>query len=328
MILITGATGLVGAHLTKQLATTGTTIKAVYRNENKIPSNLKEYNNIQWLCGDILDIPFLETAMQGAETVFHCAALVSFIKKDADNLYNINEKGTANVVNTALAQQVKRLIHVSSVAALGRLRAQEPVTESMQWTPDTSNSVYGHSKYLGELQVWRGMEEGLRVAVVNPVVILGCTNWDEGSSAIFKNVYQQFPWYATGITGWVDVDDVVKALLLLYNNNINGERYIISAENQSYEHIFNLIAKYFNKKPPHKQVKAWQASIVWRLEAVKYFFTGKKPLVTKETAQTALSKTNFNNSKLLKAFPEFSYQPLEKSIERICGEYKAKYNLL
>jgi nucleoside-diphosphate-sugar epimerase len=241
-------------------------------------------------------------------------------------LFKINIEGTANVVNAAINAGVKKMVHVSSVAALGRIRENETVNETMNWTEETSNSNYGQSKFLGELEVWRGTGEGLDAVIVNPTIILGAGNWHAGSSQIFKSVYEEFPWYAEGVTGFVDVRDVARAMIHLMESNISNHRFIISAENKSYREVFNLIAKAFNKKVPHKAVTPLLAKFIWRLEAIKSKFTKKDPLVTKETATTALATVHFDNSKLIKFLPGFSYTKLEDTIAHTCYVLQQELN--
>ena len=257
--------------------------------------------------------------MQDVSQLYHCAAIVSFNKKNKNKLFKVNIEGTANVVNAALDAGVKKLVHVSSVSALGRIRENETVTEKMDWTEESSNSVYGKSKYLGEMEVWRGVGEGLQAVIVNPSLILGGGDWTKGSSEIFKSVYEEFPWYTDGVTGVVDVKDVAKAMILLMNSEIKSERFILSAVNLSYKEIFTQIAKCFNKKIPSKKVTPIIAAIVWRWEAIKSIFTGKDALITKETAKTALAKVYFDNSKFLNAFPAFQYSPVNETIKDTCA---------
>jgi nucleoside-diphosphate-sugar epimerase len=194
----------------------------------------------------------LEDALQNITEVYHCAGLVSFNPKDEKKLFSINVDGTANVVNAALNAGVKKFVHVSSVAAIGRIRPGELINEKMEWTPETSNSRYGYSKYLGEMEVWRGVAEGLDAVVINPSIILGPGNWNEGSTKIFKSVYDEFPWYTEGVSGFVDVEDVAAAMIALMKSDITAEKFIVSAENISYQHLFNMIAKAFNKKEASK----------------------------------------------------------------------------
>ena len=317
MILVTGGAGLLGKCLIKKLLENDEKVKAIY-NKTTLP-NFNNPNLITEQC-DILDVYALEDAMQNITEVYHCAGLVSFNPKDEKKLFSINVDGTANVVNAALNAGVKKFVHVSSVAAIGRIRPGELINEKMEWTPETSNSRYGYSKYLGEMEVWRGVAEGLDAVVINPSIILGPGNWNEGSTKIFKSVYDEFPWYTEGVSGFVDVEDVAAAMIALMKSDITAEKFIVSAENISYQHLFNMIARAFNKKEPSKKVTPFMAALTWRLESIKSKFTGSSPLLTKETVNTALTKVKYDNSKLLSALPNFEYQSLQKSIEKICSE--------
>ena len=317
MILVTGASGLLGSHLIIQLIQKGYNVRALYRSQ--VP-NFKDAEKVEWIKGDILDITALEEAIIGVTEVYHCAAIVSFNPKNKAKLFQTNVDGTANIVNCCIEAGVKKLLFVSSVAALGRIREGELINESMHWTPETSNSEYGKSKYLAETEVWRGISEGLNGVIVNPVIILGAGDWEKGSSELFKSAYDEFPWYTTGSSGFVDVLDVVQAMILLMESPISGERFILSAENKGYKEVFSLMAQFFNKQPPKRKVTKWIAALVWRIEAIKGRITGKDPLLTKETAATAQASVGFNNTKFLNQFPGFTYQKIEHSIERICKE--------
>jgi nucleoside-diphosphate-sugar epimerase len=319
MILITGATGLVGSHLLKELATTSADIIALYHNTK--PSAAIE-KLATWKQVDILDITALECAMQNVQQVYHCAAMVSFNPKEKAFIHQLNIEGTTNVVNACIHAGVKKLVHVSSVAALGKMSTSEMITEKMQWSEEANNSEYGKTKYLSEMEVWRGIGEGLHAVILNPSIILGAGDWNNGSTGIFKTAYNEFPWYTNGSNGFVDVEDVAKAMFLLMNSSIINERFIVSGWNLSYKKVFDTIAITFGKKQPHKKVTPLLAVIVWRVAQLKSFFTGAKPLLTKETAASAQINIAYDNSKLLKQFPQFKYASFEQSIERICGELK------
>lgn len=323
MILVTGGSGLVGSELILQLIAEGNIVKAIYNNTQL--SHVHQ-NLIPVKC-DILDTAGLENAIQGVTHLYHCAAVVSFNKKNKNNLFKINIEGTANVVNAAIDAGVHKMVHVSSVSALGRIREDEIITEEMNWTEETSNSLYGKSKYLGEMEVWRGMGEGLQAVIVNPSIILGGDNWNSGSSAIFKSAYNEFPWYTDGVTGVVDVKDVARVMILLMNSELNKKRFILSAENISYKEVFTKIANCFNKKPPHKKVTPFVASIVWRLEAIKSMFNKSDPLLTRETANTAMAKVYFDNSKILKELPGFQFTPIDETIKNTCATLKKTNHL-
>lgn len=318
MILVTGGSGLVGSELISQLLARGNSVKAIY---NKTPLSISDPRLIALQC-DILDTSALEDAMQGVTQLYHCAAVVSFSPKNKDLLFKINIGGTANVVNAALDAGVKKMVHVSSVSALGRIRENETVTEEMTWTEESSNSLYGKTKYLGEMEVWRATGEGLEAVIVNPSLILGSGDWSKGSSEIFKSVYNEFPWYSEGVTGVIDVKDVARAMILLMNSEIKNEKFILNAENLSYKEIFTGIANGFGRKPPYKRVTPLIAAMVWRWESIKSIFTGKDALVTKETARTALAKVYFDNSKFLKAMPGFRFTPVKETITNTCATLK------
>lgn len=322
-ILVTGAAGLVGSELVKQLLEKDYSVTALYHSS---PLKISHANLHAEQC-DILDPSQLSEVMQGVTDVHHCAALVSFEKKDRYRLLKINIEGTANVVNACVDAGVKKLIHVSSVSALGRIRNDETITEKMNWTEETSNSIYGKSKYLGELEVWRGTGEGLEAVIVNPSLILGGDNWESGSSAVFNSAYNEFKWYTEGGSGFVDVRDIARVMILLMNSEITSERFILSAENLSYRQVFTSIAKCFGKKPPSKKVTPLMAAIVWRLEAAKELLTGKKSLLTKETMHTALTKASFDNSKILSALPGFTFTPVAETIRHTCENLKNQYHL-
>ena len=320
-ILVTGGAGLVGNQLIQQLLSQGKAVLALY---NKTP--LQQFNNplLQQVCCNILDVQGLIECMQGIEKVYHCAAIVSFSPSRKTELFKINIEGTANIVNVALQVGVQKLVHVSSVAALGRIREDGPIDETMNWTEETNNSAYGQSKYLAEMEVWRGIGEGLNAVIINPAIILGPGNWNAGSSKIFKTAYEEFAWYTDGVSGFVDVKDVATIMIELMQSNITEQRFIVSAQNISYKEVFSKIATAFNKKPPYKKVTPFLAQIVWRLEAIKSWFTKQEPLLTKESANTAQAKVYFNNQKLLQYLPQFAYTPIDETIAYTCKKLLLK----
>jgi dihydroflavonol-4-reductase len=324
MILVTGGAGLLGSTLIKMLLANGKIVRATF---NKTSLQITAHPNFSEIQCDILDVFALEEAMENITEVYHCAAIVSFAPKDAQKLYKINVEGTANIVNACLDGGVRKLVHVSSVAALGRAIAGTYISESTTWADDASTSLYGHSKYLGELEVWRGVAEGLNAVVINPSIILGAGNWNEGSTKLFKSVYDGFPYYTTGTNGFVDVADVAAIMIQLMEADITAERFIVSAENITYQYLLNNIATTFGKKLPSKKVTPFLAAITWRLEAIKSKFTNSQPLITKETARTSLSATLYDNSKLLKMLPSFSYKTIKTTVENVCEDLLKKYKI-
>lgn len=314
-ILVTGAAGLVGKELVNQLLGQNFTVIALY---NKTPLQNNQHKNLSVLQCDLLDTSALEDALQGITEVYHCAGLVSFAPGNRNALYKFNVEATANIVNASLNAGVKKMVHVSSVAALGKKRNEELINEKMYWTPETGNSLYAQSKYLGEMEVWRGVAEGLQAVVVNPSVILGDGDWNSGSTALFKKVYSGLKWYSEGVTGFVGLKDVCRAMILLMESDVHSERIILSAENKSYKDVLFAIADGFSMKRPEKKVTPLLAGLIRRLESIKSKLTGKDPLITKETAAAALDKVYFDNSKFLKQFPGFKYEALDTVISETC----------
>lgn len=315
MILVTGGTGLLGTHLILALHQLNLPVRALFR--NSIPPIIKD--KAEWVNGDIRDVVALEAAMEGITRVYHVAGMVSFHPRHQQLLFDINVQGTANVVNASLNAGIQKLVHVSSVGAMGRIRQDGMISEGMQWTQETSNSEYSRTKYLGEMEVWRGIGEGLNAVIVNPTILFGeHGDWKNGSMNMFRTIRNGFPWYSAGGSGFVDADDVAKAMIALMDSDICGERFLINSENLTYHEVFFMIADAFGVKRPYKKVSPLLAAIVWRLEKIRSLFTGKDPLVTKETAKTGLTLVRVDNNKLLKALPSFKYQPLQQSIIRIC----------
>jgi dihydroflavonol-4-reductase len=320
--LVTGGTGFLGAYIIRELVQKGYRVKALRRGSQLpffIPANV--FGKVQWIQGDIMDTALLEDAMEGVEAVVHSAAKVSFTAADHAGMLQTNIEGTANIVNAALLKKIPRLVHISSVAALGRTANGEVVTEKKQWEDSSINTMYAVSKYQAEMEVWRGVGEGLNAVVLNPSTILGYGDWNNSSCAIFKNAYKEFPWYSNGVNGFVAVDDVARAAVLLMESGISNERFIVNGDNWSFRKLFNTMAFAFNKKPPHREATPGMAAIAWRLEKVKSLFTGRPSLLTKESARVAATTTFFDNSKILKALPGFSFTPVEETIKTACNQY-------
>jgi len=277
--------------------------------------------------GDVLDVAALQEAMDGVDAVIHSAAKVSLVAKERNEMFKTNIEGTANLVNIAIEKNIRRFIHVSSVAALGRNVNGETVNEQQPWEEHKLNTNYAISKYSAEMEVWRGIGEGLNAAIVNPSTIIGYGDWNNSSCAIFKSVYEELPWYTNGINGFIDVEDVARAIVLLSESDIVGERFILSAENTSFKKLFDAIADSFGKRHPTIEATPFLAEIAWRMEKIKSLFTRKSSVVTKESARIAMSKTYFDNSKILKFLPRLSFTPLQQTIEKACKAYAANASM-
>jgi dihydroflavonol-4-reductase len=325
MVLVTGGTGLLGSHLLFKLASIGTKVKALYRNSERIENVKKIFNyyspesseqyfkNIIWVEGDILDIASLEDAMQDCQFVYHCAGMVSFHRKDYFQLMKINREGTANVVNVALSQGVKKLCHVSSTAAIGG-EAGTLLNETTPWKQNPTTSGYSISKYSAEKEVWRGVEEGLDAVIVNPSVIFGAGFWEESSLTIFRTVNKGLKYYTPGKNAFVDARDVAEIMVKLMNSSIKNERFLCIAKNVHFKLLIELIAKQLGKPRPHKAAPEWAMGIICKLAWVMSKFRGEKPTITSESARTAFKSMEYDNSKVCNAL-SFNFRPLEETIQ-------------
>ena len=315
MILVTGASGFLGQHLVRSLSAQGKAVRALY-NSHAPNDGLKALPGVSWEQHDLLDIFEVEEAMRDVTQVYHCAAIISMDPARRDELVHFNVESTANIVNQALEQGIEKMVYISSVAALGRSEdTEKEITEDEDWEESKYNSGYGLSKYLAEMEVWRGMGEGLNAAVLNPGTILGEANsWDDGSAHIMKIVYKQFPFYTGGTTSWVDVQDVCRAAILLMNSEVSDERFIMSAGNYSFKDIFTMMASALNRKAPSIKAGPFLSGLTWRFYQLRSKISGKSSILTRESAEIAQRHSYFNNDKFLRFFPEFSYTPINNTI--------------
>ena len=332
MIFLTGGTGLVGAHILLKLTESGQKVKALKRKRSSLTviknifSHYKKTNllqSIEWIEGDLLDLFSLQEGINGCNTVIHCAAIVSFNPKDFKKMMKINVEGTANIVNICLENNIDKLAYISSIATLNDEKNQVR-TEDSFWKESKSNSQYAKSKYLSEQEVWRGIEEGLNSIIVNPSVILGPGDWQKGSSQMFEKVWKGLKFYSSGSTGYIDVVDVAKCVIKLLEKEIINERFILNAENKKYRDIFDSIAENLNKPKAHIKVSPLIKEIAWRIEWLKSLITNKSPLITKETANTAMKNKSFSNKKIIKAL-DYKFIPIEESIKHYSQWFLEEY---
>jgi nucleoside-diphosphate-sugar epimerase len=311
MILVTGGTGLVGSHLLMDLVKENQPVKAVVRSRKAIQKvrNLFEWNNlskdlvdskIEWIEADLLNPDDLKDYFQGIQQVYHCAAMVSFNKRDKEAMFKVNIEGTANIVNLCLEFGVEKLCHVSSTAAIGKAPKNGIRTESCHWADDGTVSNYSVSKYLSEMEVWRGVEEGLNSVIVNPSIIIGPGDWKVSSSNLFEKVGKGLKFYTSGGNAFVDVRDVSSGMIQLMHSDIKNERYLLISENLGFRSLFNSIAEALQKKKPSVEAKSWMTGLIWRIEAVKSFLFRTDPLVTKESAASALTVATYSSEKIQK----------------------------
>lgn len=336
MIFVTGGTGLVGAHLLFELTSAGKKVKALKRETSNLQQVLKTFSyysenskqlfdKIEWVDGDILDYFSLEKILKGVTEIFHCAAIISFETKERKRMISNNVEGSANLVNAAIENGVGKICHVSSIAALGRMEDGQLSNEETNWVPTKRISGYSESKFFSETEIWRGMEEGLDAVIVNPSIIFGPSNWETGSAKMFKTVWDGMKFYTKGITGFVDVNDVVKAMIQLMDEsnfkNCKSQRFILSAENLSYKTVFSQIAESLEKPKPSIYASNFLLGIVWRVATFVAWIKGKSSLITRDSVANSNSINNFDGSKITRTI-DFEYLPITDSIKSTAGFLK------
>lgn len=317
MILVTGATGFLGTTLILQLTAKGNNVVALRRESAQIPQQLKENPLITWRIADINDVEDLADAFAGVRQVYHCAALVSFHKKDKNKLFKTNIEGTANVVNLCIENQA-RLLHVSSIAALGEpIKGQTQLNEKNFWEYNPKASNYALSKYNSEMEVWRGITEGLNAVIVNPTIIIGASAKFSGSGALFKYALQKPLFYTAGGSGFVTVDDVAECMIQLMESDHCAERYIISAENMSYRELFTQMATAFGIAAPRWPAQKWLIGMAWRIHKLSTWIGAGNIGLSQETARISTKQSFYSNEKIKQTL-FFNFKPLKTSIAEIC----------
>lgn len=336
MIFVTGGTGLVGSHVLFNLLSSGEKVRVLKRPTsnvkwvNKVFSYYTDqpdelFEQIEWVEGDILDYHSMEELLAGATEVYHCAAIVSFHANDRDSMLNNNVKGTANLINAAIHHKVNKFCHVSSIAALGKTQDGSEISEDTYWTPSKQKSGYSLSKFFSEMEVWRGIEEGLDAVIVNPSIILGPGNWDIGSPKLFQAIGKGLKYYTKGETGFVDVCDVAQAMIQLMNDDNFGQtknqRFILNAGNMSYQDFFNKIADALQKPRPRTFASDMVLQMAWRAARLASFFSGKRPQITKEAISGSNKINRYNGDKIQKTI-DFEYRNLDETIIDIAGLFQ------
>jgi nucleoside-diphosphate-sugar epimerase len=331
MIFITGGTGLVGSHLLIRLLQSGQRVKALCRPESdlgKVSTLFESYGpetgalfpKIQWVEGNLNDLPSLIQAFVEVTEVYHCAALISFNPKDRERLRNINHTGTQNIVNLCLKKQVKRLYYCSSIATIGGIKS--PLTENDLWDFAGSN-VYATSKYLAEMEVWRGGQEGLETIIVNPGVIFGPGFWNQGSGIFFNAVASGLKYAPPGSTGFVGVWDVVKSFEAIADKKRFNERFILVAENLKYSEVLSQIADALNVPGPKKQLKQWQLECLWRLDWFRATLTRGPRKLSRATARNLRIPRAYSAEKV-KELTGLQFESIEDVIRRCGGHFQQK----
>jgi len=322
LVLVTGATGFVGSYLTRLLVQKGWRVRALRRKSSNLTLLADVADKVEWMEADITDLGALEDAFEGVTHVCHCAAVVSFHPKDGGKMLKINVEGTKNIVNLCLDFEIKRLVHISSIAALGRTPNRPHLDENCKWIESKGNSRYALSKYGAEMEVQRGIAEGLSAAIVSPSVIVGSGNWEDGMAGFFKKIDEGLKFCPSGGSGFVDVRDVVRFIALLLESDISGERYILNSENLSHRQFFGMIAQELAVSPPPITVGPFLAEVAWRVEWLKEKILGTTPMATKESARASVTYYTYGNEKSRSVFG-FEYLTMEQTVRDTAKQYLA-----
>jgi dihydroflavonol-4-reductase len=324
MVFTAGGTGYLGTHLLYSLVQRGMPVRALYRDKEKLDFFMRYrkfypavddamLDKIEWVQGDILDYSALSEYLSGVSTVYNVTGIVSFHKRDKQKMLLINAQGTANIVNACLEQQVHRLCHVSSISALGDSIDGEPIDESRLWSKSTSPSPYSYSKFRGEMEVWRGINEGLKAVIVNPSIIIGPGMWFGSWNGIFRQLYKGLGYYPTGSSGYVDVRDVVTLMINLSESEISGERFILSAENLAHRDVLDHLARGMKKPLPGRPLTLPIQKTACLLEDIRSALTGTPPRITRQSMKSSTAATSYSNLKITRAL-SFSFASIQDTL--------------
>ena len=325
-ILLTGATGFLGGYLASGLKEhfwgANRRCRLLVREGSDLTSLGQLPKGWETIIGDLNDPESLLDALEGIDTIFHAAALVSFQSEDRERMQLTNGEGTANLVNMALEAGVRRLIHLSSVAVLNRRSGGPVVTLKDRWPEEKPNSSYAESKFAAEREVWRGQAEGLSVAVLYPSTILGAGDFSgHNTSALWRMAASGRNIYPEGSAGFVAVEDVVEATLFALDRDIDGDRFLLNAANLSWKEAQRMIAESIGAKPPSYRMPAWQSALLWPIESLRAKLAGKRPLITRETHHNVQSSFQYDGSAYTEASGR-AYRDIGEVINKIGRLYR------
>lgn len=294
IVFITGANGLVGSFILREIIATGHKPKLLLR-ENSDTLFIKDelpFCEIEY--GDVLDAVVLNKSMNGCDAVIHCAGLVSFDPSKRKDIFKVNLEGTANVVNACIQNRIKKIIHISSIAALSRQGNSLQISENSKWEESSYNSSYAKSKYLAELEVFRGGEEGLDFTIINPTVVIGPGDVAKSSTKLIQYI-RNYPWFfPNGYINVVDVRDVARvacAMLTIEHRN----RLILNTGVVSYKHFYELVLKH--SKSPIFSIQLPKPTLhlaaFWSM--LKSVFVKGEPLLTFENCKHISKKYDYQS---------------------------------
>jgi len=317
-ILVTGATGFIGSVLTRKLVEADADVRIFRRKTSSLNLIADVADDVEHAVGDVTHAPSLYEAMDDVDRVYHVAAKVSFARRDRDLLRRVNADGTANVVNAALEASVDRLVHTSSMAAFGRPPAADtPIDETTAWRNAPHRSAYARSKRRSELEVHRGIAEGLDAVIVNPSLVFGVggpdTNTRRIVDAVRRGWLRAVP---TGGTNVVDVKDVVAGHRRAMAKGETGRRYFLGGENRSWSAIVTTLADAFDVDPPSYTVPSFLLKTGAVVAEAVAGVTRTQPLLTRTMARTASKTYRYDNSRARSELG-CSFRPFADTAQRI-----------
>jgi dihydroflavonol-4-reductase len=309
--LLTGANGLVGSYIARKILTEGGKIRALHRASTDFSFIQDFAYRIEWVEGDILDIGFLQTIFEGIDGVIHAAAIVSYDAADKDKILKTNIEGTANLVNTALIHKTKTFCHISSIAAIGE--GDSLLNEKTEWDSNRKVSTYALSKYAAEMEVWRGIAEGLPAFIVNPSVVLGIGDWHRSSGELFTHASTHSAFYTKGSLNIVDARDVADIVWQLLNSDCRGERYILNAASMSYQDFLSHLDRAWGRKKDRKELSSWALWFAYYLGKI----IPNSLVPSKELIRSLLESHTYSNEKIRKQL-NFSFRKPEETLDWVC----------
>lgn len=320
--LVTGATGFVGSVLVRHLVERGDSVAVLHRATSKLDLLQPVTDHVEHRIGDVREPESLASAFDGVDRVYHTAGYVSFGgPRDRELLVAVNVEGTAHVVNAALRAGVERMVHTSSIAALGRPESGTGfIDETATWQPSRHNTAYALSKYRAELEVQRGVAEGLDAVLVNPSLVLGRGRAGDNTMRIIESVRdEKLPGIPSGGTCVVDVEDVAVGHIRAMERGRTGDRYLLGGENLRWTEILTTLAEAFGVDPPRRVVsQGWALALATASEAFA-FLTRTRPLLTRETARISAAFHRYSNRKAVEELG-LTFRPFRQTAERIARE--------
>ncbi len=314
-VFVTGATGLLGKEIVKTLVQNGYSVQALKRPKSKVENS---NHSVSWVEGDLNDFTELIPSISTNEVVIHCAAKVNFNPKRANETIDFNTKVTEEMVNFCLREN-KVLVHISSVASMSSSN-QEVITEDSQFDFQGIQTAYAKSKYFSEMEVWRGINEGLKAVILNPSVLLGIpAKWSKSSGNFWNMIDQGLKYYPTGSTGFVDATDVAQVAIQLLESDCRGQRFILNSEHISFKDFFSQIAHQIGKKAPSKPLTKGRSKWALALSSLASLFGFHSPL-SKPLLQTVSSDISYSNQKI-KDYLHIEFTSVQDSILRVSEQF-------